>query len=81
MSTPTPERAASTGETATVALAVSGMTCGGCAATVTRVLSRVPGVAEARVDLASGSATVIGTADPAVLIRAIDDAGFSGRLL
>jgi copper chaperone len=31
-----------------VVLAVSGMTCGGCAATVTRVLSRVPGVSNAR---------------------------------
>jgi hypothetical protein len=33
-------------------LAITGMTCNGCAAAVTRVLSRVPGVANVEVDLA-----------------------------
>ncbi|HUY83616.1 MAG TPA: heavy metal-associated domain-containing protein, partial [Steroidobacteraceae bacterium] len=41
-------------------LTITGMACDGCAGTVTRVLSRVPGVRRAEVDLASGRATVTG---------------------
>ncbi len=63
-----------------VVLAVSGMTCGGCAGAVGRALSQVPGVAEARVDLAKGLATVTGTASAADLIRAVEAAGFNGGL-
>ena len=59
-------------------LAIAGMTCGGCAGAVTRALSAVPGVADARVDLAGGRATVTGTARPEELIRAVQAAGFDG---
>ena len=59
-----------------VVLAVSGMTCGGCAGAVGRALSAVPGVVEARVDLADGRATVTGTACAEDLIRAVQAAGF-----
>jgi len=61
-----------------VVLAIAGMTCGGCAGAVTRALSAVPGVAEVRVDLAGGSATVTGTARVEELIRAVQAAGFDG---
>lgn len=67
-------------DTGTVVLAVSGMTCSGCASTVTRVLSRVPGVTAARVDLAAGRATVSGTARAGDLIEAVEAAGFGGKL-
>ena len=40
-------------------LAVSGMTCGSCAARVEKVLSRQEGVAQATVNLATGRATVV----------------------
>lgn len=63
-----------------VVLAVSGMTCGGCANAVSRALSQVPGVVEARVDLATARATVTGTARPEDLIRAVEAAGFAGGL-
>lgn len=63
-----------------VVLAISGMTCGGCAGAVGRALSQVPGVAEARVDLAKGQATVTGTARAEDLIRAVEAAGFTGGL-
>ena len=63
-----------------VVLAISGMTCGGCAGAVGRALSQVPGVAEARVDLAKGQATVTGTARAEDLIRAVEAAGFAGGL-
>lgn len=64
----------------TVVLTVSGMTCGGCASTVTRVLMRVHGVTDARVDLGGGRATVTGTAPPRELLAAIAAAGFEGGL-
>lgn len=60
-------------------LTVSGMTCGGCANTVTRILSRVPGVAEAKVDFATGRATIKGEAPPAVLISAVEAAGYGAK--
>jgi P-type Cu+ transporter len=41
-----------------VTLAVSGMSCGGCAADLERTLARVAGVQQARVEFASGQATL-----------------------
>ena len=62
-------------------LAITGMTCNGCAAAVTRVLSRVPGVAKVEVDLAGARAAVAGTADPQDLLRAIAAAGYGAHPL
>jgi copper chaperone len=64
----------------TVTLNVTGMTCGGCVASVTRVLKTTPGVDNAVVRLDSHSATV--TFDPArtsvpALKSAIEDAGYA----
>lgn len=61
-------------------LSISGMTCGGCASTVTRVLSRVPGVESANVDLGNGRAVVAGTARPEDLIRAVEAAGYGAQV-
>jgi copper chaperone len=47
----------------TITLKVGGMTCGGCVASVTRVLKAVPGVTDALVRLDARDATV--TFDPA----------------
>ncbi|HEX4884706.1 MAG TPA: heavy-metal-associated domain-containing protein [Casimicrobiaceae bacterium] len=63
----------------TVKLGVQGMTCGGCVASVTRVLKATPGVTDAQVTLQPGAATV--TYDPAKvevgdLKAAIEGAGF-----
>jgi copper chaperone len=64
----------------TVTLKVEGMTCGGCVASVTRVLKATPGVDDAVVRLDARSATV--TFDPArtsvpALRSAIEDAGYA----
>jgi copper chaperone len=64
----------------TVTLNVDGMSCGGCAASVTRALKATPGVSDAVVELAAKRATV--TFDPArtsvpALKSAIDDAGYA----
>jgi copper chaperone len=63
----------------TVTLGVQGMTCGGCVASVTRVLRAVPGVTEVNVTLQPGAAKV--TFDPArtgvpALKAAVEDAGY-----
>ena len=63
----------------TVTLKVEGMTCGGCVASVTRVLKAVPGVNDVSVTLTPGAATV--TYDPkstdvAKLRGAVEDAGY-----
>jgi copper chaperone len=63
----------------TVTLNVEGMTCGGCVASVTRVLKAVPGVTDVEVGLGTHAARV--TFDPSrtqvtELTSAIEGAGF-----
>lgn len=63
----------------TTTIKISGMSCGGCTSSVTRVLTELPGVAKAEVTLEPGQATV--EFDPAGVTRAalcaaIADAGF-----
>jgi copper chaperone len=63
----------------TVTMNVKGMSCGGCVASVTRVLKAVPGVTDVAVTLNPGAAKVTfdpdRTAEPA-LRTAIEDAGY-----
>jgi len=59
-----------------VTLAIAGMTCGGCASTVKRILSRVVGVTRADVDFATCQAAVEGTASAEDLIKAVRAAGY-----
>jgi len=63
----------------TITMNVQGMTCGGCVASVTRVLKAMPGVADVSVTLQPGAAKV--TFDPAqtsvpALRTAVEDAGY-----
>ena len=63
-----------------VTLKIDGMTCGGCVASVERVLRAVPGVVATKVQLSPGLAEV--TFDPArtgvaALQAAIEDAGYA----
>jgi Au+-exporting ATPase len=64
---------------ATASLAVEGLSCASCIGRAEAALSAVPGVAEARVNLASGRAAIVGTADPADLIAALAAAGYAAR--
>jgi copper chaperone CopZ len=60
-------------------LNVTGMTCQGCVASVTRVLKAVPGVADVVVSLQPGTAKVAYDAARTslpVLKAAIEDAGY-----
>ena len=63
----------------TITMNVKGMSCGGCVASVTRVLKSVPGVTDVAVTLTPGTAWV--TFDPAqtgapALRSAVEDAGY-----
>lgn len=58
---------------------VVGMTCGHCVAAVTSEVSKLNGVTNVEVDLASGSVKVESEqpVDPEVFAAAIDEAGFA----
>lgn len=63
----------------TIDLGVKGMTCGGCARSVERVLSGLQGVASVQVSLDEAKARV--QFDPALtgrpaMVRAVTEAGF-----
>lgn len=57
-------------------LKVDGMTCGGCAQSVTRAVEAVPRVERALVDLKAGEVTVEGSADERTVRQAIEKAGY-----
>jgi len=62
---------------ATLSLPIEGMTCASCAGRVERALARVPGVAAARVNLATERAEVAGTAAAPALAEAVAAAGYA----
>jgi len=62
-----------------VDLVIEGMTCASCVARVERALKAVPGVASAVVNLATERATVTGSAEAGLLVKAVEDAGYDAR--
>lgn len=63
----------------TMTIKVGGMTCGGCVASVTRVLSALDGVKNVTVSLEQAQAVVVVDAAKVgreQLVQAIEDAGF-----
>src|ERR1044072_2469828 len=81
-----PEGTCSTGTTGTAtategvttAYAVSGMTCGHCKATLTKVIGELDGVTGVEVDLDTGRVTVtsVPAPDDAALAEVVDEAGY-----
>ena len=63
----------------TTAFTVEGMTCEHCVAAVSGELSKLPGVEQVDVDLASGFVEVTspGTIEDAELRSAVDEAGYT----
>ena len=57
---------------------VSGMTCGGCAKTVTRHVAEVAGVTDVQADVAGGTITVVSANEPetADIRAAVERAGY-----
>jgi copper chaperone len=61
-------------------LAISGMTCGGCVSSVTRVLKALPGVQQVEVTLVPGQARLVideTQVDIPKLKQAVAEAGFA----
>ncbi|MDQ1032122.1 copper chaperone [Streptomyces umbrinus] len=84
-STATTDRATATeAVTVTTTYAVSGMTCGHCKATLTKVIGELDGVTGVDVDLDTGRVTVVGAAEPddTLIAEVVDDAGYelTGRV-
>ena len=55
---------------------VTGMSCAACSARVEKAVSKVPGVTSCSVSLLTNSMGVEGTADPAQVIAAVEEAGY-----
>ncbi|PIQ25040.1 copper-translocating P-type ATPase [bacterium (Candidatus Blackallbacteria) CG17_big_fil_post_rev_8_21_14_2_50_48_46] len=64
-------------------LAIEGMTCASCVLNVEKAILRVPGVVSVEVNLATEKARVMTSQvlDPALLIEAVEDAGFDAQRL
>ena len=61
-------------------LTISGMTCGGCVNSVTRVLQALPGVQKVEVTLIPGQAKLVideTQVDMPILKKAVTEAGFT----
>jgi P-type Cu+ transporter len=72
-----------TDTTQTAELAVSGMTCASCVMRVEKKLKRVPGVADAAVNLATERATVTfdrTQTDTTALVKAVESAGYGATV-
>ncbi len=66
----------------TLKIKVGGMTCGGCVASVRRVVQDLPGVASVDVSLERGEATVryeASVASSMQITKAIETAGFDAE--
>lgn len=66
-----------------LSLAINGMTCAACAASITEVVSRLPGVSQVSVNVLSDSATLVVENKDLIasVTEAIDDCGFGVELL
>jgi copper chaperone CopZ len=62
-----------------LAIEVEGMSCGGCVSSVTRVLSRLPGVRVLGVEVGSAKVAVEESTGERELTGAIEKAGFTAR--
>ena len=56
---------------------VEGMTCEGCAATVTNAVRKVSGVTRVKLDLDAGTLRVVGSTDEAAITSAVKGAGYT----
>ncbi|XVS61115.1 heavy-metal-associated domain-containing protein [Actinosynnema sp. CA-299493] len=55
---------------------VKGMSCEGCAASVTNAARRVPGVTRVKLDLDAATLRVVGTTDVEAVTAAVKNAGY-----
>ncbi|KAA1050898.1 copper-exporting P-type ATPase CopA [Pseudocitrobacter sp. 73] len=62
-------------------LLINGMSCASCVSRVQKALQAVPGVAQARVNLAERTALVMGSASAADLVHAVERAGYGAEAI
>ncbi|MFY9993892.1 MAG: copper-exporting P-type ATPase CopA [Leclercia sp.] len=62
-------------------LLINGMSCASCVTRVQNALQAVPGVAQARINLAERTALVMGSASAADLVQAIEKAGYGAEAI
>lgn len=62
-------------------LLINGMSCASCVSRVQNALQAVPGVAQARVNLAERTALVMGNASAADLVQAVEKAGYGAEAI
>ncbi|MBV8042034.1 copper-exporting P-type ATPase CopA [Pluralibacter sp.] len=62
-------------------LLINGMSCASCVSRVQNALAAVPGVSQARVNLAERTALVIGSASAAELVQAVEKAGYGAEAI
>ena len=67
-------------EVKSIILNVKGMTCGGCAEAVKRVIRKADSAAEVSVDLATGRVEASTQADGAALAAAVTKAGYDATV-
>ncbi|MEZ5534834.1 MAG: heavy metal translocating P-type ATPase [Thiolinea sp.] len=64
-----------------IRLSVTGMMCAGCVSSVEKALQSVTGVTRADVNLAERTAMVSGDFDPASVVNAVKDAGYTAAIM
>lgn len=62
-------------------LLINGMSCASCVSRVQNALQAIPGVAQARVNLAERTALVMGSASAADLVQAVEKAGYGAEAI
>lgn len=62
-------------------LLINGMSCASCVSRVQNALQAVPGVSQARVNLAERTALVMGSASAADLVHAVEKAGYGAEAI
>ncbi|MEB8194521.1 copper-exporting P-type ATPase CopA [Raoultella terrigena] len=62
-------------------LLINGMSCASCVSRVQKALAAVPGVAQARVNLAERTALVMGSASATELVQAVEKAGYGAEAI
>lgn len=63
-----------------IQLKVEGMSCQHCKASVEKALKEVPGVSDVDVSLEDGFAVVRGSSGVEQLLKALEEAGYTGQL-
>ena len=62
-------------------LLINGMSCASCVSRVQNALQAVPGVSQARVNLAERTALIMGSASAAELVQAVEKAGYGAEAI